>query len=360
MVVLKDAQMLGALIAASGIVAHYKLAGRRVPFVAAASIAVLIAYATLVRTNAVFATAPFAILLCSRPKSLALRIALIAATALVVVGLTPFINHRLLGAQPSTVAKSQPVFDLAAIAVATPGSPNVFTSSELQQIAARHCVKAFFWDPLGEPTACGPAAERLMARPQGELYHDLARAALAHPIAYAEHRIRHWNSTERWLVAPGLPDEAPPIEAEPNDVGLGTPPSAVAASWQSLAALEGETPLGWPIVWTAISLCLLPAAWRVRSRSAGGLAFALVVSALAIEASFLFVSIASDLRYHLWAMAAAPLALILLAEDFEQPRRSGVAGAAFVALLILGGVIARASLPRAPDSYEGMIHSVSG
>ncbi len=61
MAVLKDTQMLGALMAATGIVAHYRLPGRPVPIAAAALVALLIAYATLVRANALFATVPFAV-----------------------------------------------------------------------------------------------------------------------------------------------------------------------------------------------------------------------------------------------------------------------------------------------------------
>ena len=63
MVVLKDAQMLGALVAAFGIVSHYRLAERRIAPPAAAVVALLLVYATLVRANAVFATVPFAVLI---------------------------------------------------------------------------------------------------------------------------------------------------------------------------------------------------------------------------------------------------------------------------------------------------------
>ncbi len=63
MVVLKDTQMLGALVAAAGIVAHYRLAKRRIPIAAAAAVVLLIGYATLVRANALFATVPLTVLL---------------------------------------------------------------------------------------------------------------------------------------------------------------------------------------------------------------------------------------------------------------------------------------------------------
>lgn len=360
MVVLKDTQMLGALIAAFGIVAHFRLSGRRVPVVASVGVGILVAYATLVRANSVFATIPLVALILPRPKPLARR----AGVALVVLGavlaLTPVINHRLLGATSSGVAKTLPIFDLAAIAVAAPAAPSPFTPAERSQIATRHCVKNFFWDPLGDPTACGPVTERLKSQSESDLYAELARAAAAHPIAYVMHRIRHWNSTQRWLVPSDLFGAAPPIEAEPNHLGLETPPNAFASSWQDAAAIEAATPLGWPVTWTFLGLFLLPRALKQQSEPAGGLALALLVSSLTLEASFLVVSIASDLRYHLWSMAAVPLALILLASKSWFSRTVLIALVAGLLVVTIGGLLARYGLPRAPGTYEGMIQAPSG
>jgi hypothetical protein len=360
MVVLKDAQMLGALLAAFGIVAHYRLDDRRAPAGAIAVVALLLTYATLVRSNAVFSTVPLVMLLSSRPRTMVARGMAAIVAVLVVLAVSPSINHRLFGASPSGVAKSQPLFDLAAISVATPGSSSPFTSSERAQLAARHCVKDFFWDPIGDPAACGPVSARLNGQSEADLYIELARSAAAHPLVYAVHRLRHWNSTERWLVAPNLPDAAPPVEAEPNDLGLTSPSSPIAAAWQDAAAVEAATPLGWPIFWTLVGLLLLPGAWRRRSDPAGALALALLTSALTLEASFLVVSIASDLRYHLWSMAAPALALILMSNDLRLSRREWIVGTAVLLLVIAGGITTRASLPPAPDTYEGMIHAASG
>jgi len=359
MVVLKDAQMLAALFAAVGIVAHFRLGGRRVPILLAAAATLLIAYATLVRANALFATVPLVIFLLPRPQGLIGRAALGLAAMAILIAATPIIDQRLFRAEPSGVAKSQPLFDLAAIAVRTP-NPWPFTRTERAQIARRHCVKAFFWDPLGEPSACEPVTERLDDASERLLYLDLMRAAAAHPLLYAEHRLRHWNSTERWLVQPNLPEAAPPDEAEDNDLGLRTPSNPLMPAWQSVAAAEAGTPLGWPIMWTVIGLLFVPAAWRRRIEPAGSLALALLASALTLEASFLVISIASDLRYHLWPMTASALALILLADDLRLGRTERIAGATAVALVIAGGLVTRATLPPAPDSYEAMIAAPSG
>ena len=233
------------------------------------------------------------------------------------------------------------MFDLAAIAAASP-SPAPFTPAERAEIVARHCVKAFFWDPLGDPGACGSATDRLMEAPAGRLYRELAGAILAHPIIYAAHRLRHWNSTERWLVPPGLREASPPDEAEPNDLGLQTPQNPIVGAWQSAAAFEAGTPLGWSIVWTLVAALLIPLASRRRFEPAGSLALALLVSAITLEASFLIISIASDLRYHLWPMTATALALILLSDSIRIRSRPALGAAALLALVIAAGLWTRA------------------
>lgn len=361
MVVLKDAQMLGALLATIGILAMFRLANRNVPPLAITAAVLLLLYATFVRGNALFATVPLAVLLLPTRSRPLISAGLAIVGLALVLGLTPLVNQRLLRAAPSGVAKTEPLFDLAAIAVGTNDtSPSVFLPAERRQLRERHCVKSFFWDPLGDPAGCSEVTDRFMDEPVERLYVDLAKAAAAHPLAYLEHRFAHWNSTERWLVPPGLPDMEPPIEAEPNQLGLGTPQSRLASSWHDAAAIETNTPAAWPIVWTVIAVLLMPIAWRRRSDPVGGLALALLVSAVTLEASFLAISIASDVRYHLWSMTASALGLILLADRLEMKRRAAILPVATLALVIAAGLATRASLPRAPDTYQGMIHSASG
>jgi hypothetical protein len=360
MVVLKDCQMLGGLLATIGIVAHYRLAGRAVPLPAVAVAALLIAYATLVRANAIFATAPLIALLLPRPAPIIGRGALAFAGIAAILLVSPVLDHRVFGAEPSGVEKSLPIFDLAAIAVTAPNSLSPFTPPERAEIARRHCVKAYFWDPLGDPDACGPATARLQAESDRTLYLGWAQAVAAHPLAYAEHRLRHWNSTERWLVPPNLQEAAPPDEAEPNELGLKTPSNLLMPAWQSVAAFEAGTPLGWPIVWTMTALLLAPIAWRRRDEDTGSLALALVASVLTLEASFLMVSIASDIRYHLWSIAASAAALVLLSDDLRVNRREAVVAATLIVLAVGGGLLARWSLPAAPETYEAMIVAPSG
>ena len=357
MVLLKDSQMLGALLGAVGLLVWFQLSDRAVPWLATAAAVILIGYATLLRGNAAFATVPLAVLLLPTDQKPLPSAAVALAAMAAILALSPIVNHAVFRSESSGIERVQPIFDLAAIAEATPGSPSPFTRSERAQIAARHCVKAYFWDPLGDPDSCDSATERLRNLPAPKLYLELAQAAARHPMAYITHRLAHWNSTERWLVPPGLQDAEPPVDAETNDLGLVGSDSDFAYTWQQWADEEMATPLGWPIFWTVLAFLLLPLAWRRREDPAAGVALALLASAITLEASFLVISIASDLRYHLWPMTASCLALILLSDGIRWIRWERAVGAAAVAAVIFGGVFARASLPRAPDSYEGMLHA---
>ncbi len=353
-VVLKDAQLTGALLAVVGSIGWWRLSGRSVPWAARLPIAVLLAYAILVRANAVFAAVPLMVMLAPRPSRPATRIATALVATLVVLGAAPLVNHGLLKAQPSGVERTQALYDLAGIAARVPGGRGIgLTPAEARTVIARHCASPFFWDPLGDEAHCGDTMARLRALPVATLYTMLAKAALRHPVAYATHRLAHLNSTDRWLVPLTWPGAAPPANAEPNTLGLPSP-GAAAHGWQALAAVVVETPLGWPVMWIVAALTALTACGTRPIDPAGRLAAALLVSALALEASFAVLSIASDLRYHLWSMIATALAITLLA-DRRPPRRLIVSGTVLLLVAASAGIVARAVLPRPPQTYAGML-----
>ena len=357
-VVLKDAQMTGALLAATGIVGCWRFAGRALPGWAIAVAAVLVGYATLVRANAVFASVPLVVMWLPRPRTPWAKVALIGAGVLAVLAIESPVNHELLGARHSGVERTQALYDLSGIAVragaGAGASDTGMLPAETAVLTARHCVRPFFWDPLGEPARCDATVERLRHVPVGELYTTLALAIVHHPIAYAAHRLAHLNSTERWLVPWRWPGAAPPHGSEPNDLGLGSP-GRFASWWQMLAGWLAETPLGWPVTWVIIALTAGAAALQRPIAPARDLALALLGSALCLEASFAVLSIASDLRYHLWPMIATALASALLLAEGGVPGRMGLIGGIALALVVGAGLVARVVLPLPPQSYVGML-----
>lgn len=354
-VVLKDVQMFAAMLAAVGIVGWWRLRAERVPLVAVATVILLLGYATLVRANALFATVPLAVMLLPHggwPTRLMLTLVAMAA----VVMLTPPIDADLFDAAPSGVRRTEPLFDLAAIAVRT-GDADATGIDPAGIAALRHdrCVKIYFWDTLGDGP-CADAVADLASRPAGAMYLQLAHAAIRHPVAYAEHRLAHFNMTQRWLVGRGLMDNWPPSRSQPNKQGLGDP-GPLASWWIVSTAALADTPLGWPIVWLTIVVAALVEALRRNASSLRDLALALVISALALEASFVAISIAADLRYHLWPMIAAALGTILLFAEHRPARAVLVMGAVALSLVVATGIAARLILPSAPNGYPAMLAS---
>jgi hypothetical protein len=349
--VLKDAQMLGAALAAVGVVAWWRLDGRAVPWWGWVLAAGLLAYATLVRANAVFAIAPLAAILTTRGWRT--RIAVTVAIVLVALAGMQFVNHRLFGAVDTGVRTTQPRFDLAGIAVRIddPAATRL-DAAQVDALRTGRCVKAFFWDPLAGG-ACADAEEPLQGLSVGELYTTLANAAFRHPIAYAAQRLAHLNSTDRWIVPVGWLEAWPAATAEPNDLGL-TDPGPVAVDVVRSTAPLRETPIAWPIAYIVIAVAAIATAFQRPADPRRDLALALLMSALTLEASFAAISIASDLRYHLWPMLATLLSVVLLA-DRPPPRRTTMVGMIALASVLGIGLGARLTLPPGPASYRAML-----
>jgi len=353
-VVLKDAQLAGALLAAVGIIGWWRLARRPLPGAMWIPVALLLVYAVLVRANAVFVVVPLLVTLAPRPTHPLAKLVTGLIAVVLVLGIAPVVNHRLLRAQPSGVEATQALYDLAGIAARAPGSDTTgLTQAETATVIARRCAKPFFWDPLGDDAHCGTTMARLRTLPTGTLYVTLASANLHHPIAYAGHRLAHLNSTDRWLVPFHWPSAAPPAVSEPNTLGLANP-GAAARTWEALTAVVVETPLGWPIAWIVVAITALAVSLSRPRDPVRDLATALLVSALALEVSFAVLSIASDLRYHLWPMIATAVATVLLA-DRPPPRRLFAIGARAFLLVVGSGIAARALLPQPPQTYAGML-----
>ncbi|WP_448661850.1 hypothetical protein ACG3SL_14350 [Sphingomonas sp. CJ20] len=345
--ILKDAQMVAALVAGFGIVAAYRLAGRAVSAPGWAGVALLLLYATLVRSNAVFATAPLLVLLVDRP-GWRWRTGAALAGIVLTIALTPLVNHRLLGARETGVTRTQPLYDRAGIAHF--GGTDALPAPAVAAIAAKHCYSPFFWDPLGDDTRCDSDLKALQNAPMGTMSRDWVRAILHHPIAYAAHRLAHLNSTNRLFVSWNWPLAALPQGSEPNMVGLADP-GAAARHVQALSTPLVLSPLGWPVCYIVVALLLLPAAFRGQD-AAARLAQALLASALTLEASFALISISSDLRYHLWSMLATALAAILLARKGTRLPRAGIA---LLVVVLAVGTAGRLILPAAPDEYQATL-----
>nr|WP_315382547.1 hypothetical protein [uncultured Sphingomonas sp.] len=346
--VLKDGQMAGAILAAVGLASWWRLDDRRLPLWAALLVLILLGYATLVRFNAAFATVPLAFGLLGgwrweRPRFQLVLV--VAATAAVIAVLTP-INQRLLHAAPSGVERSLPLFDLAGIAHhAGPQAVPQVPARLWHRAEARGCLTPILWDPIGDEKACGYIVDTLQrAAPGTTLRSAWIEAIATHPLAYAEHRIAHWNSEMRLWMPATMPGTGPLARSEPNTIGLGSPDKRING-FQKLGYTLASSAAGAPILWFAVAIGVLFCSWPARD-GAGGVAVTLALSAILTELAFGVVGVASDYRYHVWGMLAAGLALLAASGTRPPPQRVlvGVLGVVAVAAVV---ILARWILPPA-------------
>ena len=372
-VIVKDTQMIAALVAATGIVAWHRLgdghlrqaaplperegsgvgspadratpapceptpspslsgrgetglpslsgrggAGGRMPWWAAALAGLLLAYAALVRANAVFAVVPFALMLggWGGVRRWWTRALLLAIATLLVIGISDPINHRLFDAERSGVSGTLPLFDLVGIAHDAPlAAPPGLTPPEWAQAEKLGCYTPFYWDPFGDATRCGGMGDAILDEDDGAppIMRTWIATIAAHPLAYAEHRLAHLDATLRIATPADEKSAAAPFRSDANPYALGGPATSLTATLKTVADAIERTPLGVPAVWL-VFLCGI--GWTLLGTApqpARDLGLALAFSGMTMTASFAVVSIASDLRYHLWLIVASGLAVLALA-----------------------------------------------
>jgi hypothetical protein len=315
--IVKDSLMAAVLLAAIGLLA-WRREGRDKPLALIA--AALVVLACALRFNAFLAGGPLLVaLLPERLRSTPLKMAAtgLAATALLLLPM-PIANH-LLKAERSGVELSLVIYDLGGITEHT--GEDAFPPLAVKNPVAvnRVCYTPVRWDPYADwgDDACTvgfnalrPAFQRQRISPT--LYWT--KAILAHPVAYAEHRLAHFNVNTRFLVR-GQVDRPVHDGSEDNDGTFHVAPNPVLKAVDALALVQDSTPLGWPIVWIALALGLAVLAPRLPSRA---LVLPLALSALLYGLGYAVVSVSSELRYHLWTMIAAGLAACVTAVDLPK------------------------------------------
>jgi hypothetical protein len=317
-VVMKDSLMAATLVAAAALIA-WTLTGRaawgRVPAI------LLLLFAAALRFNAVLACLP--LLIAALPASwratpVRLVVSATAGLALLLVVL-PAVNS-VLRARPTGVELSLVIFDLGGITENS--GTNVFppVPGIDDPVAVNHgCYDPVKWDPyswwVDEPCAIGftnlvPALYRTGKSP----YRLWLQAIAAHPIAYAEHRLAHFNANSRFLVRSEVV-KAVPDQSDPNPWNYRIQPTAPISTLDGVVTDLEATPLEWPIWWIGLAAGLLLLAPLLPSRT---LITALGLSSLLYGLGYLVLSVASEMRYHLWTMMAALVAAVLTASDLAR------------------------------------------
>jgi hypothetical protein len=340
--VLKDCLMAGALLATTGLLFWIEDSDTRWRWLLRALGIALLLFAAMLRFNAFLAALPlFVALLPAAWRSNWLRMGASAIVATLLLMLALPLANRAIGAESSGVELSLVIFDLGGITEHS--GVNVFPPMGVADpVKANHaCYSPVKWDPYSfwvDPLCpLGFDPMKAAVKAQGiKPYRFLAGAIVAHPIAYAEHRLEHFNINTRFLIHNQV--ERPiQVVAAPNDWNYTVTPNPILSAIDWAARASARTPLGWPIAWIALAFGLLLLSPALPSRR---LIVPLALSALLYGLGYGVFSVAAELRYHLWTMIAALISMVLAAGDlFRMPavprRRAGWSMTPLLVVLVL-------------------------
>jgi hypothetical protein len=345
--VVKDVGMAVAWLAAAGGLFWFRVQHRRVPLAWGAVIAGLIFYGAMVRTNALFGLGPL-LLLALAPARWLRSLRLMGAAVLVAVVALPasqLANRVLFNPVQEHAVQSLFLFDLMGIAVHT-GNPAVlepratFSRDEL-----RTCYSPYWWDSLSPWGRCGGRVHRpqdveMPTLPDG-LPAQWLRTIAQHPVAYATHRLKHFNSALLFAVPPKHIRLTPEYRTDDPAV----PPLEVITARDIRLDIVRKNPAVWPITWLAWAGCLLVLLRRDPPTPTVATARVLSVSALGYSGAYLLIGVATDMRYHYWTLLAVMLAtLVVLPQLLALLRardRALFTCAGLVALVVSIGVATR-------------------
>ena len=334
--ILKDVGLAVTFLAAFAALFWYRIQDRKVPLVVVAISIILLFYGTLVRTNAVFAVVPLLAYLINpqwlrRPWRL---LVFSIPIAMLMVPVSGLFNHKVLNATPLGIIRSLQIFDITGIAfysgdVSVFGPGNSFTKQDVDS-----CYMPNAWDTLSPWGQCRFFWNRLAisrdlqgveefspmatmeALPNPDLSNYWIASIIAHPLAYARHRLAHFSSEIDFLVPP----------SRDNTVALDT---LVGGEVHAVPALPmAREPLylmlydvsKTPAFWLAIGVCLLGLLASAKlPRYPAGLeaTLALVMSGVLYTCAYLVVGVATDLRYQFWSMVATFTALVILLSELR-------------------------------------------
>jgi hypothetical protein len=322
--ILKDPLLAACCLAAAGLLLFAgTLASPRARAATRIAAVLLLILGSATRINALFATSPLLLAiplppLLKRP-SRAIPAFLAAATLLAA-------SHWLIDSVALQPHRSQPFlslvnFDLGGIVAQ--GGGNVYP--QLDDATARRMTALCYHPGLYNPhdrANCNAVEETLAAYAAAHHRRPVALwlGAIGHaPLAYARHRLAHLNRNWRFLVA-DVPNDAVYAMTTPNPFGLAFTSNRATVAIGHAAHAMALSPLGRPATWLAVALGLLVLVPRLPH---GRFTAAASLSALCYGGGYALVSVAPDMRYNLWTMLAAMLALTVALADLDADRAHG-------------------------------------
>jgi hypothetical protein len=256
--------------------------------------------------------------------------------ALLIVPVCGLFNHNVLNATPVGIIRSLEIFDITGVAfysgdLSVFGRGNSFTRQDVES-----CYTPIQWDTLSPWGKCRffwnrlavsqdvreveklAPMDALEARPNPDLRNHWGASIIAHPLAYARHRLAHFSSEIFLLVQPDHGD----VAALGARTGEDVPVAQTRAMLREPLYLMLYDVLKTPAFWLAMGACLLvmltPADSAGRSVRLEA-ALALVISSLLYTCAYLIVGVGTDLRYQFWSMVATFTALVISVSELRGP-----------------------------------------
>ena len=339
--VMKDVGMVAFWLAAVGYLFWIRSQNRRVPVIGWFVVAALLAYGVLVRGNAVFGFGPLLVYALAPTTWLRTGRLMIAAVLVAVLAIpaSQVVNRLFFDAAGRSPAHSLFLFDLMGIARHT-GDPAVIAPrATLSAADLKECYTPYWWDSLSPWGRCGSRVFRpdpaFVASGDG-LPAQWAGAIAAHPLAYAVHRLKHFNSA--LLFAVPLKHIRFTPEYRTGDPAFA--PMEVVTERDIKLDLLRKSPVIWPVVWIVWAVTLVIFAARLGPERHVFLARVLLVSALGYSGAYLVVGVATDMRYHYWSLIAILLSSVLLLPELAQAfrKKSALLFGGLAAVIVVTGV----------------------
>jgi len=298
----KDVGMMVTIFAAFAIIFRQRMLSR-IGAGSIAAIILLLAYAILVRSNAIFGVAPV-ILYVWRPALIHRPLWLLPVCAVltfIAIPVSGAINRFGFHAEGAAF-KSLILYDLVGTAHFSRDVSYFPVPVSLDLID--HCYSPKWWDPIASGVCRDPLSFS-MKNPRPLLY-----SVLMHPISYAEHRIAHFNEAMFAFVgSEGYRYEDTDFTRRYRSM----PQAPLMLEGTRLHMQLQSFPLFSPALFLLIALQILglTLAQRRRTGLLGESAFYLALSSALYSLSFLLVGVANMSRYQFYPVAAAAIALIL-------------------------------------------------
>ncbi|HWK01064.1 MAG TPA: hypothetical protein VNR41_10200 [Xanthobacteraceae bacterium] len=349
----KDIAMSDCFLVAAGIAVAIRMGALRKTFIALAIAWLFLFAGGFMRANALFGIPPLLDLLLSASS---VRWQAIdwkkRAAASLLLSLLFIPGHLIADRHVFTVKNVKPIsplqlFDLGGITYFS--GQDAFNGYFGPAFVERnkYCYSPRHWDVYGW-LRCPETYENLKPEFGAPLTKRWIDGIVAHPLAYAEHRLAHFNRFLQFLCTDCKEMVESGIQSNnQNEFGFERGPVYLTLDW--LAKAIDNTPFGPPYVWLLLALAWSVMALGIPNALTRHVTLALTLSGAMYVSAFVVVGIASDYRYIHWTMlctliATPAIAARVLLRREAPPMLRFLPIAAVIAVMIFRELVVRFAL----------------